>query len=87
MLELYQAESCSYSRRVREKLTDLGLSYVVHNPRLPEKDGGDVKNEQVIHQLRAAGGRDEIPYLVDTCHRTAIYESDEIIEYLEEQYG
>jgi glutathione S-transferase len=30
MLELYQTEWCPASRRVRERLTELGLDYVVH---------------------------------------------------------
>ncbi|ADB62868.1 hypothetical protein Htur_4025 (plasmid) [Haloterrigena turkmenica DSM 5511] len=33
MLELYQAESCRYSKKVRKALTELGVSYVIHNPR------------------------------------------------------
>jgi glutaredoxin len=33
MLELYQAEGCGYSAKVREALTELGVSYVIHNPR------------------------------------------------------
>jgi hypothetical protein len=30
MLELYQTEWCPASRRVRERLTELGLDYLVH---------------------------------------------------------
>jgi glutathione S-transferase len=30
MLELYQTEWCPASRRVRERLTELGLDYVIH---------------------------------------------------------
>ena len=41
MLELYQAEDCPHSQNVREKLTELGLSYVSHNPRLAEGEGAD----------------------------------------------
>ena len=30
MLELYQTEWCPASRRVRERLTELGLDYLIH---------------------------------------------------------
>ena len=86
MLELYQAEGCPHSQEVREALTDLGVSYVVHNPRLPGDEGGDVKNEQTHEELTAIGGEDAIPFLVDTERRETRYDSDDIVAYLEEHY-
>lgn len=47
MLELYQAEGCGYSAKVRETLTDLGVSYVIHNPR---SAAGETRNEQTHNQ-------------------------------------
>lgn len=85
MLELYQSEGCPYCSKVREKLSELGLSYVTHNPRLPGDEGGDVTNK-VTHDELTAGGEDQIPYLVDTGRDVRIYESDEIVTYLEEHY-
>jgi len=87
MLELYQAEGCHHSQTVREKLTELGLTYVVHNPRLPGNAGGDVLNEFTHDELRKRGGEDRIPFLVDTRRGTALYESEAIVEYLEEHYA
>ena len=87
MLELYQAESCPHSQDVREKLTDLGTSYVIHNPRLPGDEGGEVKNEQTLRELTDVGGEDAIPFLVDTDRQETRYESEAIVEYLEEHYG
>ena len=87
MLELYQAEGCPYCAKVREKLTDLGVSYVVHNPRLPGDEGGDVRNEQTYRELTEQGGADQIPYLVDTEPEETLYESDDIVDYLEEHYA
>lgn len=87
MLELYQAEGCPYSAKVRETLTDLGVSYVVHNPRLPGGQGGDVLNEQVHEELVAIGGEDAIPFLVDHAREETRYESDDIVEYLQTHYG
>ena len=84
MLELYQAEGCPYSEKVRERMTELGLSYVVHNPRL---HGGEVRNEQTHDELLALGGEDQIPFLVDHRNGRTLYESDDIVDYLDEQYG
>lgn len=86
MLELYQAESCPHSAEVRETLTELGCSYMVHNPRLPGDEGGDVLNERTYHELTEAG-EDTIPYLVDTDREEALSESGEIVDYLESHYG
>jgi glutathione S-transferase len=86
MLELYQSEGCPHCAKVREKLSELGLSYVAHNPRLPGDVGGDVTNE-VTHKELTAGGEDQIPYLVDTERGVTMYESDDIVEYLEQHYA
>jgi len=84
MLELYQAEGCPYSTTVREKLTELGLSYVAHNPR---SHGGTVRNEQTHRELTDLGGEDQIPFLLDTDREKALYESEDIVDYLEDHYG
>jgi glutathione S-transferase len=84
MLELYQAEGCPYSETVREALTELGVSYTIHNPRL---HGGEVRNEQTHSALVELGGDDQIPFLVDHQREEMLYESDDIVEYLEEHYS
>jgi len=84
MLELYQAEGCQYSARVRETLTDLGVSYVVHNPRAA---AGETQNEQTHDQMRTLGGEDQIPFLVDPQRGVTMYEFDDIVAYLEEHYA
>lgn len=86
MLELYQSEGCPHCAKVREKLSKLGCSYVAHNPRLPGDVGADVTNERTHEELRA-GGADQIPYLVDTDREEALYETDDIVEYLDEHYA
>ncbi|WP_090303884.1 glutathione S-transferase N-terminal domain-containing protein [Natronorubrum texcoconense] len=87
MLELYQAEGCPHSADVREKLTDLGVSYVIHNPRRPGSEGGDVLNDGTQQAMEAIGGEDSIPFLVDTAREEALYESEEIVDYLEAHYA
>ena len=84
MLELYQAEDCRYSQKVREKLTELGVSYVSHNPRTA---AGETRNEGTHDELLALGGEDQIPFLVDHQRGVTTYESEEIVEYIEEYYN
>lgn len=86
MLELYQAEGCPNSASVRETLTDLGVSYVVHNPRLPGEEGGDVMNEHRHRELTDIGGEDQIPMLVDSEEGRSLYGSEDIVDYLERRY-
>jgi glutathione S-transferase len=84
MLELYQAEGCGYSAKVREALTELGVSYVIHNPR---SAAGETRNELTHEHLQALGGEDQIPFLVDHERDVTMYESDDIVEYLQEHYA
>ncbi|SFR98754.1 Glutathione S-transferase, N-terminal domain [Halomicrobium zhouii] len=87
MLELYQAEGCPHSEKVRETMTDLGLSFVAHNPRRPGDEGGDVLNEQVQAEMENISGEDQIPFLVDHQHGKNHLGSDEIVDYLEDRYA
>ena len=84
MLELYQAEGCPYCEQVRETMTDLGLSFVAHNPRTA---GGEERNAQTHAALTTLGGEDQIPFLIDTDRKETVYESEDITEYLEAHYG
>ena len=54
MLELWQTEWCPASRRLRQRLTELGVDYLIRQ--VP------VEREQ-RHVLRAATGTDAIPAL------------------------
>ena len=76
MIELYQAEWCPYSHRVRERLTELGLDFVVRQvaPRREDRD-----------EMRAAVGSDSIPLLVDGDER--VDDADAILAYLDQRYA
>jgi glutathione S-transferase len=87
MLELYQFEGCPYCQKVREKLSELGVSYVIHNPRLGKSADHRVTNRTTYDELVEMGGLDQVPYLVDTRRNTSLYESDDIVEYLETHYA
>jgi glutathione S-transferase len=76
MLELYQTEWCLASRRVRERLTELGLDYLVHQ--VP------VEREARTTLLEATGA-DTIPTLLLEDGGTVV--GEEAIEaYLDERF-
>jgi glutathione S-transferase len=77
-LELYDFEGCPYCRKVREVLSELDLDYLAH----PVAHGSPRRTE-----LLRLGGKIQVPYLIDPNTGTRLYESDEIIEYLNETYG
>jgi glutathione S-transferase len=78
LLELYDFEACPYCRKVREVLCELDLDYLAH----PVAHGSGRTKE-----LIRLGGKRQVPYLVDPNTGARLYESDEIIEYLNEAYG
>jgi len=78
LLELYDFEGCPYCRKVREVLSELDLDYLEH----PVARGSPRRAELVKR-----GGKMQAPYLVDPNTGTEMYESDDIIAYLNATYG
>ena len=76
MLELWQTEWCPASRRIRERLTELGVDYVTRQ--VP------VDKEQRT-ALREKTGTDTIPALVPD-QRSALIGEGEICRYLDEHF-
>jgi glutathione S-transferase len=76
VLELYQAEWCPYSRRVRMRLTELGVDFVARHVE-PEPEHRAA--------MREATGLDSIPVLV-TEEGQAIGDVHAILAWLGEQY-
>lgn len=74
MIELYQFEGCSYCEKVRKKLDELGKDYIIRT--VDSLDRSRVKK---------VSGQESVPVLVDD--EETLNESDDIIEYLEENYG
>ncbi len=76
MLELFQTEWCPGSRRIRQRLTELGLDYLNHQ--VP------VEREQrsVLFELT---GSDTVPTLL-LGDGSALVGADEILAYLERHY-
>jgi glutathione S-transferase len=76
MIQLYQAEWCPHSHRVRQRLTELGLDFVAHQ--VPVAPAGRT-------ELRRASGRRSIPTLV-FADGIAVGGDDEIIAALDERF-
>ena len=77
-LELYEFEPCPYCRKVREALTELDIDYVSRSA----ARGSGSRDEAI-----AKGGKKQFPYLVDPNTGAAMYESEDIIDYLHATYG
>ena len=75
---LYNFEISPYCRKVRETLCELNLDYEVRNVG---------KQSRRRPQLVDRGGQMMVPYLVDPNTDTEMYESDDIVDYLERTYG
>jgi glutaredoxin len=86
-LLLYQAEGCPHCAKVRRFCTRNGISYTCHNPRTEGTmfTGGTVTNRDRHAELEGYG-QDQIPLLVDTERGESLYESNDIVEYLDEHY-
>lgn len=78
-LELYEFEACPYCRKAREALTLLDLDALIR----PCPKGGPRFREEV--KLR--GGKYLFPYLVDPNSGLEMYESDDIVAHLFQEYG
>lgn len=78
MLELHQKESYTYSRKVRTRMSELGLSWIAHSA----EQGA--KSTEVLEKI---SGDQKIPFLVDAERGVMMPESDDIIEYLNEHYA
>ena len=77
-LELYSFEPSPFCRLVRETLCELELPYLLHNVAK-----GSAKREAFV----ARSGKMQVPYLVDPNTGTEMFESAEIIAYLNATYG
>jgi len=77
-LVLYNFEASPYCRKVREALIELDLPCEVRNV---------AKRSARRPELVERGGKMQVPYLVDPNTDTAMYESDDIVRYLDSTYG
>jgi len=77
MLTLYIKTGCPFCAVVVAKLNERGIEYKELN----------ISDQKVAEELVARGGKRQVPYLVDTKNNTEMYESEDIVNYLDEHYG
>ncbi|WP_415379490.1 glutathione S-transferase N-terminal domain-containing protein [Halosimplex sp. TS25] len=78
-LELYELEGCPYCAKVTSKLDELDMEYESHM--VPRSHDERTEVEEV-------SGQTGVPVLVDPENGVeGMPESDDIVEYLEEEYG
>ena len=78
MDELYQAEWCPHSSRVRQRFTELGVSFIARPVPAERADR---------EELRRRTGSDEIPALLLEDGTAINQDADEIIAYLDRRYS
>lgn len=81
MIEIYLAERCPYCVKVRAHLENLGVAYVLKPVPL------GASTSPIKEELKRLGGKTQVPFLVDPERKVQMYESDDIIAYVEEHYA
>lgn len=78
MITMYMKPTCPFCRRVAAVIDRLEL----------EVEMKDIaEDEAFATELIEKGGKQQVPYLVDTEHDVAMYESDDIVAHLQKHYG
>ena len=78
LLELYSFEASPFCRIVRETLSSLEIPYVLYNV---------AKGSPSRDDFIARSGKMQVPYLIDPNTSEEMFESDEIVRYLEKTYA
>lgn len=98
-LELYSFEASPYSRPVRERMTELELPYRLRSfAKSRWEEMGPPAVRRTFFQdapltspnrirMQELTGRFQVPYLVDPNTGTSMYESGDIVRYLEQTYA
>jgi glutathione S-transferase len=79
LLELYSFEGCPACRRVRRRLTELDLDFIHRS--CPK--GDSPKRRELVER----GSKEQVPYLIDPNTGVEMYESRDIVRYLDKTYG
>lgn len=75
MLTLYYRPTCPFCQRVLQMAGSLKVL-------LELKDVSE--SEVVLEELLTVGGKQQVPFLVDSTRNVSLYESSDIIDYLRE---
>lgn len=77
MLTLYYKPTCAFCRRVLAVIDRLELEVEMKN----------VAEADFKAEMQAIGGKSQTPFLIDTDKAVNLYESDDIVNYLQTNYG
>ena len=75
MLTLYVKTSCPFCEKVLRRAEELNIP-------LETRDIAEPRN---LDELLEKGGKRQVPFLVDDETSTSLYESDDIVRYLEDR--
>lgn len=76
MLTLYVKTGCPFCHKVLAVGEELGISFEQKN----------IADDAVAAELIARGGKRQVPYLVDSERGVEMYESGDIVAYLQKEY-
>tara|TARA_B100000745_G_C20127937_1_gene386403 strand:- start:669 stop:914 length:246 start_codon:yes stop_codon:yes gene_type:complete len=79
MLTLYVKTGCPFCAKVKNAVAELGIEDQIEERNIAE-DG-------VVDELIEKGGQKMVPFLVDSEREVSMYESDDIVAYLNEHYA
>ncbi|XKT74922.1 MAG: glutathione S-transferase N-terminal domain-containing protein [Patescibacteria group bacterium UBA2103] len=79
MMTLYVKTGCPFCKKVRDCVAEMGIQDMIE-----EKN---VADDGVVDELIEKGGKKQVPYLIDAEKGVEMYESDDICNYLKENYG
>ncbi len=77
MLTLYVKTGCPFCAKVHHAAEELGIAFNEKN----------IADPAVAQELIARGGKRQVPYLIDEEHHKEMYESDDIVTYLHENFA
>lgn len=77
MLHLYYRPTCPFCLRVLYTAETYGINLDLKNIS---------SNPDALDELLTKGGKQQVPFLVDESKDKSMYESSDIIAYLEEHY-
>lgn len=81
MIEVYLAERCPFCVKVRVYLEEVGVPYILKPVVLGNR------TSPIKEELKRLGGKTQVPFLVDPERGVQMYESDDIIAYVDEHYA
>ena len=79
MLTLYVKTGCPFCAKVKNAIAELGIEDKVEER--------NIADESVLSELIEKGGQKMVPFLVDAEKEVSMYESDDIVAYLNENYA